>query len=310
MFKSIIRITALVRMYRNKFRTRIRNAFLKAVGKDPAFNPNNLEWHLGPISATSDKMRQLCLKMMLGKTTYGDLHAPEMAPTESSMMFDKDSKEGTTITVDTDKGKSVAMKFRNGKWVFSNYAGNPECIISPNELPYVNYEPTRLHDAYVAAYETKTQPVLAMMRRFYEDNIYCFRNVKYRAAELQSVIVGLAMGRLPMGIFKYTEGEGYSSIVPETPADGATIVTMPNYETFATFKNGLWELNLDITMNEPCHIQVNSAMLPYIGGKRTVTCYYEAAYDDSELPAKAPAKLAVSFGVSYNHAQTYHNQSI
>lgn len=300
------RIQSIRKVIRNFFRVQL----LKAIGKDPEFNPNELVWHIGPFSATSEKMRQTCLRLMIGKLVFGEMRHPKMAPNESSFEFDTDTTEGSEIYVNTEEfGTTTAMKFQSGKWVFCNYANCPECIISANELPFVNKEPTKLHDAYAGVYTTKTKPILAMMRRYYEGNIYCFRNVKYSADELQSVIIGFAIGRLPLGVFKYSEGKGYTSIVPQQPAEGAEIVTMPNYEPFAVYHSGTWELNIDITVNEPNCIHVNSRILPFIGGIRTVTCCYETSYDAPVSP-KSTAKLAVSFGVGYNPTLDRHYQNI
>ncbi|MBQ8806046.1 MAG: hypothetical protein IJZ68_06135 [Bacteroidaceae bacterium] len=310
MFTYLVRFYNHIQFNRKRIRNFFRVQFLKAIGKDPEFNPDKLVWNIGPFSATSEKMRQTCLRLMMGKLVFGEMRSPKMAPTESSFEFDADSTEGSEIYVNTEEfGTTTAMKFQGGKWVLCNYAGCPECIISANELPFVNKEPTKLHDAYTGAYETKTKPILAMMRRYYEDNVYCFRNVKYRADELQSVIIGFALGRLPLGMFKYSEGKGYNSIVPQHPVDGAEIVTMPNYETFAVYKNGMWELNIDISINEPNCIHVNSRMLPFIAGIRTVTYCYETSYD-APVSSKSPAKLAVSFGVGYNPTSVSHYQNI
>jgi hypothetical protein len=301
MFKFIVRVINTFKTYRQKTRTYLKNLYLKAIGKDPAFDPNELEWHLGPYVAKTRKMQSVCLKMLLGKYCIGEMRTPTMAPTESSMVFDADSVEGSTINVKSEEfGNTRAMTFRNGTWAVANYAGCPECLVSDHELPFINKEPMKMHDAYTAAYETKTKPVLAMIARYYEDNKYLFRNVCYRANELQSVIIGFALGRLPLGFFKYTEGNGYTSIVPSKPADGAEIVTMPNYETFATYRNGIWEIQMDITAREPDCIPASSKLVPYIAGIRTVTCVYEVAYEERE--AKDPAKLAVSFGVGYTPA--------
>lgn len=309
MFKFVIRAINTVRSYRQKARTFLKNLYLKAIGKDPAFNPRDLECHLGPYVAKMHDMQMTCLKMLLGKHCIGELRTPGMAPTESSMLFDANTVEGTTINVKSEEfGETRAMTFRNGKWIFSNYTGTPEVLVSDNELPFVNMEPTKMHSGYQAAYETKTKPILAMIKRYYEDNVYHFRNIKYTADDLQSVIIGFALGRLPLGYFKYTEGNGYTSIVPSEPADGAEIVTMPNYEPFAIYRNGMWEIQMDITVNESHHIPINSRLVPYIAGIRTVTCVYSTEYESQ--PATAAEKLAESFGVSYTPEAVSNHKKI
>ena len=101
-------------------------------------------------------------------------------------------------------------------------------------------------------------------------NVVYFQNIKYTTDELQSVAIGFAMGRLPLGYFKYTEGNGYSSNVPSNPSEGAEIITMPNDEVFAIYRNGMWELQVDA--DESGHVRANSEHVPYISGIRTVTC--------------------------------------
>ena len=142
---------------------------------------------------------------------------------------------------------------------------------------------------YTSAYETKTKPLLFMLKRYYEKNVYYFRNIKYKAEELQFVIIGFALGRLPLGYFKYTNGNGYSSTVPSAPVEGAEIVTMPNYETFAVYRNGMWEIQMDISNNKPGCINVSSKLVPYIAGVRTVTCLYDVTYEEPVTTTKRVA---------------------
>ena len=301
MFKFIIRCINTYKSYRRKVRTYLKNLYLKAIGKDPAFDPNALEWHLGPYVAKTRSMQAICLKMLLGKQCIGEIRTPEMSPNESSLEFDAASVDGSTISVKSEDGTETrAMTYRKGTWVFANYAGNPECLVSDIELPFVNQEPTKMHDGYKAAYETKTKPILAMMKRYYEDNVYMFRNVRYTAEDLQHVVIGFALGRLPLGYFKYTDGKQFTSIVPSNPAEGDMIVTMPNHEPFAIFRQGMWEIQMDITNNEPGYIAANSKLVPYIAGVRTVTCLYDVAHEVHSV--KEPAVLAASFGVSYTPA--------
>ena len=100
-------------------------------------------------------------------------------------------------------------------------------------------------------------------------NVVYFKNIKYTTDELQSVVINFAMGHLPLGYFKYTEGSGYTSIVPNHPSEGAEIITMPNDEVFATYRNGVWEIQMDVDAG---HVCANSKHVPYIAGTRTVTC--------------------------------------
>lgn len=128
-------------------------------------------------------------------------------------------------------------------------------------------------------YDRGTKSILDQVQQYYQHKIYAFRNIKYSANELQNVVIGFALGRLPLGFFKYYDGFRYVSTVPHCPVEGAEIVTMPNYETFAVYNNGVWELNVDIVQANANYVPVTSRIVPYIAGTHTVTCYYEASVD-------------------------------
>lgn len=133
-------------------------------------------------------------------------------------------------------------------------------------LPHVNQ-----------VYDKNTQEILDKVSKYYQGKVYQFRNIRYSASELQSVVIGFAVGRLPLNLFKYYDGSKYTCTVPHCPTEGAEIVTMPNYDTFAVYHNGVWELNLDVVQADANHVPVTSRILPYIAGTRTVTCGYTMA---------------------------------
>ena len=99
---------------------------------------------------------------------------------------------------------------------------------------------------------------------------YMFRNIKYSAEELPYVISAFAAGHLPISFFKYYNGKAYANRVPRCPVEGAEIVTMPNYETFAFYRNGMWVLVVE-AIHPPVHaVAVNNRIIPYIAGVRTI----------------------------------------
>lgn len=99
--------------------------------------------------------------------------------------------------------------------------------------------------------------------------MYAFINIRFRDSEFAAVVNNFAKGLMPLGLFKFYNGERYTSSIPESPSEGNEIVTMPNYETFAVFKGGKWHIT-----NRPYygkdHTLVTAKMLPSINGIPTI----------------------------------------